>query len=253
MIQTKDSLNVALVTGAAGGIGLAIARKLYENGMNICAWDIRQQDSRLIGPDATRIISQAVDITDKEAVQRALDVVAGRWGGVSVLVNNAGISPKDAEGKGMGILAVSEQEWANVIDVNLTAVLRLTQLSAPFMIKQGWGRIINIASQAGRTRAAVPGIAYICTKTAVIGLSRYAADEFGPKGITVNTLAPGRITSEMTATAGEAVNAAFVARTPVRRLGTPEDVAVAAAFYASEHTSFLNGTVLDVNGGLYMP
>lgn len=252
-MANKDSLNVALVTGGAGGIGLAIAKKLYESGMQVCVWDRKPISINEIGSDTQRIMAQQVDITNSAAINEALKQIRNQWGGVSVLINNAGISPKNNENKGVGILDVTAQEWSAVLDVNLTSLLRLIQATAPDMIKQGWGRIINMASQAGRARTTVPGVAYVCTKTAVLGLSRYAADELGPHGITVNTLAPGRIASEMTAVVGDQVNAAFVERTPVRRMGSPEDVAAAAAFYVTDQASFLSGTVLDVNGGLYMP
>lgn len=249
----EDKLNVALVTGGAGGIGLAIAKRLYASGLKVCIWDRKVISASEIGDDLQRIMVQQVEITDSQAVNEALNQIKKKWGGVSVLINNAGISPKNKQNKGIGILEVTREEWAAVLDVNLTSLLFLIQVTAPDMIQQGWGRVINMASQAGRTRTTVPGVAYVCTKTAVLGLSRYAADELGPYGVTVNTLAPGRIASDMTAVVGDDVNAEFVQKTPVRRMGTPDDVAVAAAFYASEQAGFLNGTVLDVNGGLYMP
>lgn len=247
-----SNFRVALVTGAAGGIGLAIARKLCASGMRVCVWDRQAMSSSLISDDPGRVMTQQVDVTDGKAIDAALKQVRQQWGGVSVLINNAGISPKMQDGKGAGILRVTPEEWSSVIDVNLTSLLVLMQAVAPDMIQQRWGRIINMASQAGRTRSTVPGVAYVCTKTAVLGLGRYAADELGPHGITVNTLAPGRIASDMTATVAPEVNERFVAQTPVRRMGTPEDVAEAVAFYVSEQAGFFNGTVLDVNGGLYM-
>lgn len=249
----NDRFNVALITGAAGGIGLAIAKKLHESGMRVCIWDRKAVSASLISNDEESVMVQQVDVTNSQAINDALEQIRNRWGGISVLINNAGISPKNPESKGVGILNVTAQEWSTVMDVNLTSLLRLIQATAPDMIKQGWGRIINMASQAGRTRTTVPGVAYVCSKTAVIGLSRYAADELGPHGITVNTLAPGRITSEMTAVVGDKVNSVFIEKTPVRRMGTPEDVAAAAAFYVTDQAGFLSGTVLDVNGGLYMP
>lgn len=252
-MASKDGLNVALVTGGAGGIGLAIAKKLYASGMRVCVWDRKSISANEIGAEADRIMVQQVDITNSEAINEALKQIRDQWGGISVLINNAGISPKNNENKGIGILDVTAQEWSTVMDVNLTSLLRLIQATAPDMIRQNWGRIINMASQAGRSRTTVPGVAYVCTKTAVIGLSRYAADELGPHGITVNTLAPGRIASEMTAVVGDQINAVFVERTPVRRMGSPEDVAAAVAFYVTDEAAFLSGTILDVNGGLYMP
>lgn len=252
-MQLNDSPRVALVTGAAGGIGLAVARRFFEMGLRICVWDAHAMRADSVNADTRNILVQKIDVTDYRAVTLALAEIRETWGAISILVNNAGISPKSADGTGAGVLQVDLEQWRHVVEVNLTAPMMLIQQVAPDMIAQRWGRVINIASQAARTRASVPGVAYVCSKTAVLGLSRYAADELGPFGVTVNTLAPGRITSPMTDVVKPEVNAAFVERTPVRRLGTPEDVATAASFYITEQASFLNGTVLDVNGGLYMP
>lgn len=253
MSECGTGPRLALVTGAAGGIGLAIARQLHAMGLRIAAWDAAEMPAERVAADPARVMAQRVDVSDRPATEQALAWLQAQWGPVSILINNAGISPKRADRTGAGILDVDPREWSRVIDVNLTSLLSLMQLVVPGMVAQRWGRVVNVASQAARTRAPVPGVAYVCTKTAVLGLSRYAAEEFGPHGITVNTLAPGRISSPMTDVVGAEVNAAFIGRTPVRRLGTPEDVAAAAAFYVSEQASFLNGTILDVNGGLYMP
>lgn len=253
MLSKQDTINVALVTGGAGGIGLAIAQKLYALGMRVCVWDTKPISSKSIGTDESRLDTQIIDITDNTHIYKALAAIRERWGGVSVLINNAGISPKNEHEQGYGVCEVSLDEWLHVIAVNLTAPLLLTQACAPDMAKQKWGRIINIASQAARTRSTVPGVAYVSTKTAILGLSRYSAAELGPMGITVNTLAPGRILSEMTSHVPQAITDTFIANTPVRRLGTPEDVAETVAFYIRDETNFLTGTILDINGGLHMP
>lgn len=253
MDLSTDQLQVALITGAAGGIGLAAAKHLYRLGYSIIAWDINLISPEQIGENLKKICCQQVDISQPDAVDRALQIATQQMGGVSILINNAGISPKNAHQQGQGITTVTVDEWQRVIATNLTAPLYLMQRCAPFMQKQRWGRVINIASQAGRTRSRVPGVAYVCTKTALIGLSRYGAEELGPHGITVNTLTPGRIMSAMTSVVPASVTETFIRNTPVRRLGTPEDVANAIIFFCRSESSFLNGTILDVNGGLYMP
>lgn len=253
MNPSTDQLNVALITGAAAGIGHATAKHLYKLGYQIIAWDRNFIDSKQIGNDPARILCQQVDISQTNVIDHALQKAVQHMGGVSILVNNAGISPKDPNQQGHGINTVTPEEWQQVIAVNLTAPLHLMQRCAPFMKKQQWGRVINIASQASRTRSRVPGVAYVCTKTALIGLSRYGAEELGPDGITVNTLTPGRIISAMTNVVPISITETFINNTPVRRLGTPDDVAHAIAFFCQHESSFLNGTILDVNGGLYMP
>lgn len=250
--MSQDKLNVALVTGAAGGIGAATARELHAAGFKLVLWDVTEGfPSELAGTDE-RVLRQVVDVTDVVQVDRALAEIRARWGGVSVLINNAGISPKKPDGKGRGILSVTPGEWAKVLDINLTSLLTLIQKTAPDMMVQGWGRIVNLSSQAARTRASVPGVAYVCTKTAVLGLTRYAAEELGPHGITCNAVTPGRIASPMTASAGAEVTERLNSNTPLRRMGTPEEVAKAIAFFCTPSGDFVSGAVLDVNGGLFM-
>lgn len=247
-----DKLNVALVTGAAGGIGAATCAALHEAGFKLVMWDITTGFPPTLLADSENVMAQKVDVTDSAGMDRALAEVRARWGGVSVLVNNAGISPKTVDGKGIGIMAVSPGEWQKVLDINLTSLLTLIQKTAPDMMAQGWGRIVNLSSQAGRTRSTVPGVAYVCTKTAVLGLTRYAAEELGPHGITCNAVAPGRIESAMTATAGQEVTTRLNASTPLRRMGTAQEVARTILFFCLPSGDFVSGSVMDVNGGLFM-
>jgi 3-oxoacyl-[acyl-carrier protein] reductase len=247
-----DNLKVALVTGAAGGIGSATARALYDLGFKIVLWDVQDKFDQSLTRDTDRVMSQVLDVADLSQVQAAMAEISSRWSGVSVLVNNAGISPKNAEGTGFGILSVTDSEWQKVIDINLTSLMKLIQITAPSMMNQGWGRIINLSSQAARTRSTVPGVAYVCTKSAVLGLTRYAAEELGPYGITCNAVTPGRIESPMTASAPAEVKIKLNASTPLRRMGTPEEVAQSIAFFCTPAADFITGAVLDVNGGLFM-
>ncbi|MDH0090255.1 SDR family oxidoreductase [Achromobacter mucicolens] len=247
-----DRLNVALITGAAGGIGAATARELHAAGFKLALWDVTGQFPAELADDAQHVLPQRVDVTDARQIDAALAAIRSRWGGVSVLINNAGISPKTSDGTGRGILTVSSDEWSRVLGINLTALLTLIQKTAPDMMAQAWGRIVNLSSQAARTRSTVPGVAYVCTKTAVLGLTRYAAEELGPHGITCNAVTPGRIASAMTASAGPEVTERLNSNTPLRRMGTPEEVAKAIAFFCAPSGDFVSGAVLDVNGGLFM-
>ncbi|MFD4837405.1 SDR family NAD(P)-dependent oxidoreductase [Achromobacter sp. NPDC058515] len=248
----QDKLNVALITGAAGGIGAATAMELHAAGFRVVLWDVTARFPTEPGPGDERVLTQVVDVADAAQVDKALAAIRKKWGGVSVLINNAGISPKTPEGKGRGIMEVAPDEWQKVLDINLTSLLTLIQKTAPDMMAQGWGRIVNLSSQAARTRSTVPGVAYVCTKTAVLGLTRYAADELGPYGITCNAVTPGRIASPMTASAGAEVTERLNSNTPLRRMGTPQEVAKAIAFFCAPSGEFVSGAVLDVNGGLFM-
>lgn len=248
----QDQLKVALVTGAAGGIGAATARELQAAGFRLVLWDVDAAFSGEWEADRERVLTQVVDVTDAVGIDAALAVVRARWGGVSVLINNAGISPKTPAGRGRGVMEVSAAEWSKVWDINLTSLLTLIQKTAPDMMAQGWGRIVNLSSQAARTRSSVPGVAYVCTKTAVLGLTRYVAEEFGPYGLTCNAVAPGRIASAMTATAGAEVTERLNNNTPLRRMGSPQEVARVIAFLCAPSGDFVTGAVLDINGGLFM-
>ena len=250
--MNQDNLKVALVTGAAGGIGAATAQVLYEQGFKLVLWDLTDKFDAHLMADVDRVITQKVDVTNLNKIQEALEYVRKRWGGVSVLINNAGISPKKSDGTGSGILEVSPQEWQKVLDINLTSLLTLIQQTSPDMMAQRWGRIVNLSSQAARTRATVPGVAYVCTKTAVLGLTRYAAEELGPHGITCNAVAPGRIASAMTASAPVEITTRLNNNTPLRRMGTVREVANSIAFFCSPQADFISGAVLDVGGGLFM-
>lgn len=250
--MARDTLNVALITGAAGGIGGATAKVLHAAGFKVALWDVTDTFPEDLARDKERVLTQVVDVANDVQVEKALDEIRKKWRGISVLINNVGISPKTPDGKGVGIMSVTANEWQKVLDINLTSLLTLIQKTAPDMMAQSWGRIVNMSSQAARTRSTVPGVAYVCTKTAVLGLTRYAAEEFGPHGITCNAVTPGRIASAMTASAGAEVTERLNSNTPLRRMGTPDEVARAIEFFCSPSGEFISGAVLDVNGGLYM-
>ena len=245
---------VALVTGAGKGIGLAAARTLLQAGRAVALVDRDPIDIAALIPEEYRPFARGytVDVADALAVEECLNQVRSDLGQVAILVNNAGVSPKIA-GKSSGLLEVTESEWDLVMDVNVKAIVRLCQLCVPAMKAQQFGRIVNVSSLAGRTKSVVAGISYMASKSAVLGLSRSIASEMGPHGITVNCVAPGRILTEMAMQAGPEVNERYAQAIPVRRLGTPQEVGEAIAFLCQDGAGFINGAVIDINGGFFMP
>ncbi|MFC7738933.1 3-oxoacyl-ACP reductase [Roseomonas sp. GCM10028921] len=246
---------IALVTGAGRGIGQATARQLLQKGYRVVAVDRGgiAPDTLPDGIDPDHLRVGKLDVTDAKAVIRLRDDVLREWGPIGILVNNAGVSPKRANGASAGILEIDPDEWAFVLSVNLTAVLRLSQAVLPMMRDAGWGRIVNVSSLAGRSKSLVAGGSYMASKAGVLGLTRAIASEMGPLGVTANAVAPGRILTEMAMQAGPEVNRRYAEQIPVRRLGTTDEVAAAILFLASEEAGFINGAVIDINGGFYMP
>ncbi len=248
-----DTPRTVLVTGAAGGIGLACARGFVARGHRVVAADLQLDAVTHAVADlpADRVLPLACDVTDDDAVQGLLQTVQARWTPVSVLVNNAGISPKSA-GRSPDILEMSLQEWQRVLEVNLSAPMRLARATLPFMRQQRWGRVVNIVSLAARTTALVAGCSYMASKTGLLGLTRHIATVYASEGITANAVAPGRIITPMTAETAATMAARYNERNPSRREGTAGEVAAAVLYLASEAAAYTNGACLDVNGGMLM-
>lgn len=244
-----------IVTGAARGIGLAIAQRFLREEARVVLCDT--DEAALHGvvegmkSHAQSLLPVVADISRDEDVRQLLARTHERFGPVSILVNNAGISPKHA-GIKAPVARMDIEEWRKVLDINLTGAFRCIQSCLPDMRELRWGRIVNIASQAGRTRSDIAGAHYAASKAGMMALARTVAGEDGAAGITVNSVAPGRIDTPMAQAAGAAVNAEYLKRIPVGRLGTPEDVAAAVAFLASDEAGFITGVTLDVNGGSFM-
>jgi len=243
----------ALVTGGARGIGLAIVRDLLAVGHRVAIMDVDESaleraTAELGGPN---LVSVKADLARPEEIAAGVRGAEEALGALDILVNNAGISPK-IDGRPAPFEQIDLETWNRVWQINVTAMLLTCQAVVPGMRQRGWGRVVNMASLAGRTRPTVAGAAYAASKSAVIGLTRAVAVECAGHGVTVNAIAPGRIDTPMAAGAAPGMNEEFARRIPVGRMGLPEEIAAAALYLVGERTGFVTGTVLDVNGGFFM-
>jgi 2-hydroxycyclohexanecarboxyl-CoA dehydrogenase len=240
---------VAIVTGGASGIGLAIAQRLARDGARVAIFDLDADAAGAaaadIGSAGGKATAHRVDVAERAAVDQGVAEVRERLGPVAILVNNAG-----KEGF-TPFLSITEQSWNTLLRVNLTGTFHCCQAVLPDMIEAGWGRIVNISSSS--THSGQPFMsAYVAAKSAVNGLTKSLALEYGPSGITVNAVPPGFIDTPMlrkSAERGYLVIDKNIESTPVRRMGRPEDIAAACAFLISEEAGYITGQILGVNGG----
>ncbi|WP_211862133.1 SDR family NAD(P)-dependent oxidoreductase [Neoroseomonas soli] len=245
---------LALVTGAARGIGLGIATRLFEEGVELILVDVLDEvkataeDFNQRGGKAEAV---KMDITDEGAVASLISDVGRRHQRLDILVNNAGISIK-RNGEKIPLEETTAADWTRTMSVNLTAPFILCRAVLPIMRRAGWGRIVNISSQSGRTRPESTNGPYASSKAGLIGFSRVLAQEVADGGITVNSIAPGIIETPLQAMYGAHVQQAMLSRIPMKRKGTPADIAAAVAFLASDDANYITGTVIDVNGGMFM-
>ena len=237
----------ALITGAGRGIGKTIAVKLAESGVNIAIADMNPVSDdvvREIEEYGTKCLAFQLDVTDFESVDSVVKKIIDETGGIHILVNNAGITQDNL------FMRMKPEQWSQVIDVNLNGVFHVTKAVIRTMVKQHSGRIINISSVVGFSGN--PGqVNYSSTKSGLIGFTKSLSREVGTRGITVNAVAPGFINTAMTQALNESQQQAILSQIPLGRMGEAEDIANAVAFLASEEASYITGTVLHVNGGMY--
>lgn len=245
MKRLKDK--VIIITGGANGIGKVSAEKLASEGATIVIWDIDEESCKTTTDVITKKGLSAeyaiVNTTDPEATFKAAEQVAEKHSRIDVLINNAGIT-RDATIKKMTF-----KEWNDVIEINLTGVFNCSKAVVPYMIGKEQGRIINTSSVVG-IYGNFGQANYATTKSGLIGLSKTLAKELGKHNITVNAVAPGFIATDMIKSIPEKVIKMMEDKTPLRRLGTPEDIANAYLFLSSDEASFVSGAVLSVDGAI---
>jgi 3-oxoacyl-[acyl-carrier protein] reductase len=240
---------VAIVTGGAQGIGRATVIALANAGAKVAITNIRCakldqtiQELKDMGREALKF---CVDVTDVEAVQEMVDQTIANWGKIDILVNNAGITKDNL------VMRMKTADWAAVLKTNLDGTFYCTRAVLPSMVRQRWGRIINIASvvaQAGNVGQAN----YIASKAGIIGLTKAVAAEVARRNITVNAIAPGFIATPMTEGLAPEIKEKMLSVIPMGRMGTDAEVAHGVLFLASPETSYITGHVLNINGGMYM-
>lgn len=240
---------VALVTGASSGMGRATAIALAAQGAKVVV-AARRMDKleslvEEIQKQGKEALPVAMDVTKRTDVDRAVTLAVVTYGKLDILVNNAGYLEYSP------FLDIKEEAWDKVIDTNLKGYFYAAQAAAREMTKTKWGRIINIASIAsGGVGVGFPMIAHYCaSKGGIIGLTEALAGELGPNNITVNAIGPGGVTTEMTQNTTEEAKKAMTARLPIKRFGTPEEIAAAVVYFASEEAAYTTGTTLYVDGG----
>jgi NAD(P)-dependent dehydrogenase (short-subunit alcohol dehydrogenase family) len=242
---------VALITGGAGAIGLSVAVKLARTGVRVIMADLEQALAGVHVAEAKSLLR--LDVTDEVSVKESFNHIDRAHGRLDMLVNCAGISPR-VKGRSPGIEETPLDLWRNVLDVNLTGTFLTCRAAISRMRPNRWGRIVNIASMAARTVGRATSCYYAASKSGVLGFSRVLASEVGRYGITVNCVAPSRIKSPMTRTLEDSagIDRQYIERTPLGRIGEPEDVAGAVCYLLSDEASFVTGAILDVTGGFYM-
>jgi len=246
-MMLKDK--VCLVTGSARGIGYSIAEEFVRNGAKVVLSDVLEdalsESVKTLSASGGQVIGIAGDVTDSAQVSNLVAQTVERLGGIDVLVNNAGVTRDTL------LVRMTEANWDLVLRVNLKGAFLMTQAAAKIMMKKRSGKIINISSVVGLMGNAGQAN-YSASKAGLIGLTKSAAKELAGRGICVNAIAPGYIETEMTAGLSDAAKSAFLENIPLKRAGSPSDIAQSVLFLASPASDYITGQVLGINGGLYM-
>lgn len=240
---------LAVVTGAARGIGRAIVLELLRQGRKVAGLDLNAQQleelQKVVSENGFSVITRVVDITKTDLLTQILEELAEEHGGIGILVNNAGITRDKL------MIQMDDEDFDRVISVNLRAAFTATRVAARSMVRNKFGRIISISSVAG-VMGQAGSANYAASKAGLIGMTKSVARELGKKNVTANCIAPGFIMTDMTQGLPDAVKEGAMAVIPLKRFGTPEDVARAVAFLASEEAGYITGQVLCVDGGMAM-
>ena len=244
MINFKNK-NI-LITGASGGIGTALVKKFVSLGANILGSGTKTEKLELIKKRYPNIKVKKFDISNHSGIEEFIDSVSLELGGLDILINNAGINKDNLS------IRMKDEEWKKVIDINLTSTFLLSKYAIKKMLKNKFGRIVNITSVVGHTgNLGQPN--YSASKAGIIGMSKSLAIEYAKKNITVNCVSPGFIVSDMTMGIADKVKLYLTSRIPMGKFGTGEDVSNCVAFLSSEQASYVTGETIHVNGGMYMP
>lgn len=240
------SNRVAIVTGAAQGIGFAIAKRLNEEGCRVALLDINAESVMASGAKLKDCIGIACDVSKPDAIEAAVKEVADKFGGIDIVVNNAGILPSS------GVEDVTEQEWDRTMAINLKGCFFMVQKTLPYLKKSEHARVINTSSLAGRMGGFETCMAYSASKGGINAITMGLARQLAPYKITVNAVCPGTTETPITKAFSDEAMERLLTRIPLGRLGKPDDIAAAFAFLASDDASFITGHMLDVNGGMHM-
>ena len=244
-----EEKKISLVTGASRGIGAAISDNLGNQGYIVIGTATSEAGAARISERFAEKNIQGsgmvLDVTDSQSVDQLISQITDKFGAPTILVNNAGITKDNL------LLRMKDDEWSDVINTNLTAVFRLSKACLRPMTKARWGRIVNISSVVGSMGNAGQSN-YSATKAGIAGFARSLAKEIGSRGITVNTVAPGFIDTDMTKDLPEANKQAMLEQIPLARLGLPSEIAAVVSFLISDSASYISGETIHVNGGMYM-